>query len=299
MMKTRNDIEGGWISIYRKITENPLYFSEPFTRMQAWIDMIIIANHKESFFYVRGNKVTVKRGEIGYSQQSLAIRWQWSRGKVVRFLKEIEKSGMIVQQKNSVNNIISIVKYDDYQQSGTTESATDGQQTVQQTDINNNDNKVNNDNKEIDTSISFKSKSKKFNFKKALLEYGADEKFVDEWITIRKSKKASNTELAFKNFIAEVEKTGMNINEVLKIVAVEKQWRGFKAEWLENDTNGKKYDKDVERQKWLMMEAEEAGMTGQGKDPNAKRQWLIKKEAEIAFSSSRSDSDPEKDKLPF
>ncbi len=141
---TKNFMNDGWISLHRKVMENPLYFSEPFTRMQAWIDMLLLANHKGSFFYVRGNKVTVNRGEIGYSQQNLAIRWQWSRGKVIRFLNEIEKSGMIVQQKNSVNNIISIVKYDDYQQVNTTENTPDGQQTVQQTDRNNNDNNDNN-----------------------------------------------------------------------------------------------------------------------------------------------------------
>ena len=235
-----NETNSGWVSIYRKITENPLYFSEPFTRMQAWIDMIIIANHKESFFYVRGNKVTVNRGEIGYSQQSLATRWQWSRGKVVRFLNEIEKSGMIVQQKNSVNNIISIVKYDDYQQSSATDRATDGQQTVQQTDINNNDNNDNNKNNIKDKSEPTKSDQKKFNFRNAMIDFGFEEKLVDEWISVRKLKKARNSELAFNNFIDEVKKTGKDINEVLSIVA-SKQWRGFEASWLQTEKHNYKH----------------------------------------------------------
>ena len=52
-----------WIKLYRKITENPLYFSEVFTRLQAWIDLLIIANNDESYIYVRGNKVEIKRGQ--------------------------------------------------------------------------------------------------------------------------------------------------------------------------------------------------------------------------------------------
>lgn len=45
-----------WIKLYRKITENPLYFSEVFTRLQAWIDLLIIANNDESYIYVRGQQ---------------------------------------------------------------------------------------------------------------------------------------------------------------------------------------------------------------------------------------------------
>lgn len=132
-------MDNGWIKIYRKITDNPLYFSEPFTRMQAWIDLLILANHNESFFYVRGNKVVVKRGEVGYSQENLAKRWCWSRWKVNKFLTDLEREQQIVQQKNKVTTLISILKYEDYQQSATTERTTDQQQTVQQTNTNKND----------------------------------------------------------------------------------------------------------------------------------------------------------------
>lgn len=148
----------GWIKLYRKITENPLYFSEAFTRLQAWIDLLIIANHDESYIYVRGNKVEIKRGQVGKAQDTLADRWKWSRGKVDRFLKELEKSGQIVRQKNRVMSLISIVNYEVYQCGSTTESTADkttddtpkdttdgrqiipqnGQQTDQQTDVNKN-----------------------------------------------------------------------------------------------------------------------------------------------------------------
>ena len=115
----------GWIKIHRNITENPMYFSEPFTRMQAWIDLLLLANYRDGAIYVRGNKIDVKRGQIAKSQEFLATRWRWSRGKVLRFLAELQKCGQIVQQKNNVTTIISVVNYEYYQQDGTT----DGQQT--------------------------------------------------------------------------------------------------------------------------------------------------------------------------
>lgn len=132
--------------------DNPLYLSEPFTRMQAWIDLLLLANHKEGFFYVRGNKVVVGRGQVGTSSRTLASRWQWSRGKVERFLKDLENNNQIEPQKNNVITLISICNYDDYQNTEPqTEPQTSRRQTTDepQTDRNKNDKKeknVNNDN---------------------------------------------------------------------------------------------------------------------------------------------------------
>ena len=106
-----------------------MYFSEPFTRMQAWIDLLLVANYRDSVIYVRGNKVDVKRGQIAKSQDFFATRWKWSRGKVIRFLDELQKCGQIVQQKSNVITLISVVNYEYYQQDGTTdEPQTDGRQ---------------------------------------------------------------------------------------------------------------------------------------------------------------------------
>src|SRR5690554_6701060 len=101
----------GWIKLYRKIFENPIYFSEPFTRMQAWIDLLLLANHSGQYFYIRGNRIDVKRGEVAHSMQSLAQRWKWSRGKVLRYISQLENSQMIVQQKSPVITKLSICNY--------------------------------------------------------------------------------------------------------------------------------------------------------------------------------------------
>ena len=106
----------GWIKIHRKITENPLYFSEPFNRSMAWIDMILLANHSDNYFFKRGIRVEVKTGQIGYDIESLAKRWQWSRGKVERFMQMLENDKQIVRQKTNVTTLISIVNYMEYQQ---------------------------------------------------------------------------------------------------------------------------------------------------------------------------------------
>ena len=143
----------GWIKLHRQICDNQDWLSEPFTRGQAWVDLLLLANHADGFLRVRGVKMPVKRGQCGWSAVKLSSRWQWSRGKVNRFLKELETAQQIVQQKNNVTCLITIVKYNEYQLDGTTDgtasstasSTTDGQQAVQQTDTNKKDKKVKKD----------------------------------------------------------------------------------------------------------------------------------------------------------
>lgn len=120
----------GWIKLHRQIIEHPDYFSEPFTRVMAWIDLLMLANHKGMNMYVRGNKVEIKRGDTAIAQETLATRWKWSRTKVKRYLNELEKDRQIVQQKSNVINTISIVNYDAYQSDDTTESTAESLQTT-------------------------------------------------------------------------------------------------------------------------------------------------------------------------
>ncbi|ARB06780.1 hypothetical protein [Acinetobacter phage BUCT629] len=76
-------------------------------------------------------------------------------------------------------------------------------------------------------------KPEKFVFKKALINFGAASNLADDWITVRKNKKASNTETALNGFISQVEKSGLDVNTVLKI-CVDNSWSGFKQSWLAN-----------------------------------------------------------------
>ncbi|WP_404812048.1 DUF6291 domain-containing protein [Capnocytophaga canimorsus] len=84
---------------------------------------------------------------------------------------------------------------------------------------------------------------KVFNFSQAMIEVGFDPELSAEWLKIRKAKKAVNSELAFKNFMREVEKSGRSPNEVLALV-VQKQWKGFEASWLHNE-QGTNYKNQV------------------------------------------------------
>jgi len=130
----------GWIRLHRQIMEMPEWLAEPFTRGQAWVDLLLLANHETGFIRKRGILIAVDRGQVGYSEESLAERWQWSRGKVRRFLIELERLSRIshkisektVPKKTSVSSLICIVNYDKYQMNGTEDDTEDGRKTVQE-----------------------------------------------------------------------------------------------------------------------------------------------------------------------
>lgn len=126
----------GWIKLDRQILSDNMWLSEPFTRGQAWVDLLLLANHAYGYFYKRGVKVEIKRGEVGVSEVGLSDRWKWSRNKVRRFLNDLETEHQIEQQKNNVTLIISILKYDAYQGSDTPNETPKGTAERHQKDTN-------------------------------------------------------------------------------------------------------------------------------------------------------------------
>ncbi len=118
----------GFVTYARKLFESDLWLSEKFTKGQAWSDMIYLANFRDGYFLVRNVRIDVKRGQLAYSELTLAKRWKWSRGKVRRFLAELEseKEQKIIQQKSHITSLITIINYDRYQLGGTTNKTTDG-----------------------------------------------------------------------------------------------------------------------------------------------------------------------------
>jgi hypothetical protein len=222
----------GFILLHRCLEEDELWFLEPFTKAQAWVDLLLLASHCEFTFEIRGNKVSVGRGQLARSERFFQDRWHWSRNKVRAFFLYLEKVQKIVQQKSRIVSIITIVKYDEYQfkvqqkvqqkdhrktTEGTTEGTTFNKQEQQET-----------------TKKEKKSKKEKFDFRQAVIDKGVDPQLVDAWMKVRKTKKATNTEHAFNGIAKQVEKSGRTWPEVVNQCAGGNGgngWSGFNANW--------------------------------------------------------------------
>lgn len=77
------------------------------------------------------------------------------------------------------------------------------------------------------------NKGKRFDFKNSLIEIGVSPEVADDWMQVRKAKRASNTETAFRRIKNEIDKSGLSANECITI-AVARSWQGFQADWVAN-----------------------------------------------------------------
>jgi hypothetical protein len=87
-------------------------------------------------------------------------------------------------------------------------------------------------------SLHISPKVENFSFKNSLIEIGIEKQIIEDWLKVRKNKKAANTQTAFEAIVREIEKSGMTPNECIK-KSVENSWSGFKNEWLKNAAFGK------------------------------------------------------------
>lgn len=117
----------GWIKIFREIQNNWVWDDKPFSKGQAWIDLLILAKRSDEKFMSGNRMVHGKRGCIYKSILYLSDRWGWDRKKTRGFLSALEEDKMITLKAAAHGTTIHIEKYDDYQGTGTSKGAIKGQ----------------------------------------------------------------------------------------------------------------------------------------------------------------------------
>lgn len=111
----------GWIKLHRSIQDNWLWEDEAFTRGQAFIDLLMMVNHKERKIMFNGELTVVKVGSKITSLRQLSERWMWSTKKVKKFLEQLQKDGMITFNCDNKKTLLTIENYELYQGRGNTE----------------------------------------------------------------------------------------------------------------------------------------------------------------------------------
>lgn len=142
----------GWISIHRQLQSHWLWDDKPFSRGQAWIDLLLLANHTDNTFLLGNELFEVQTGSFITSVAKLCNRWGWSNTKVVKFLELLESDGMLTKKSDTKKTVITIVKYGDYQMADDTKTIQKRRKNDTKTirkHTNNNDNNDNNENNVI------------------------------------------------------------------------------------------------------------------------------------------------------
>ena len=206
----------GWISLHRKIQEHWLWNDKPFSKGQAWIDLLLLANHSDNKFLLGNELVEVKAGSFITSELKLMERWGWGKSKTRAFLDMLQKDEMIVKKSDRKKTTITIINYSDYTNFKTTaRPSADRKQTTARpsADTNNNDNNENNDNN--DNKLSY-----------------CDDPELDaalsSFVEFRKKIKKPMTEHAVKLLINKLSSMTTNISEQIEILnqSIMNGWQG-------------------------------------------------------------------------
>ena len=220
-------MDEGWIRMHRSIQKHWIW--KDSTKLKWWIDILLTVNYDDAKVNIGYEIFDCKRGQSIMSLKNWADRWKTSKDTARNFLKLLEKDSMILHENIGKSTRITVCNYDSYQ--------SDLHDSQTQTKRKPNANSPKQERKEREEEKEFKKEEEyisKFNFIKSLSNLGVEKKIIEDWIKVRKEKKASNTETAFRAIKREIEKSGKSANECITI-SVERSWSGFKAEWIDKD----------------------------------------------------------------
>lgn len=99
----------------RKLDEHWLWQEKPFSRGQAWVDLIMQAAFKDHETVWKNQVIYVKRGQVPKSYRQLGLRWGWDKNKVGRFLKLLKKRSMCGTDLGQGFTLVTIYNYETYQ----------------------------------------------------------------------------------------------------------------------------------------------------------------------------------------
>lgn len=123
----------GYILIFRTLLDHPVVGagkpvkpakpSKPtYSRLEAWLDLLMMAVYDDKTVQMNGFKFDLKRGENVCATSYLSARWNWSEKSIRGFLSRLQKHEMITkkgapkgQAKGKRPNHLSICNYLEYQ----------------------------------------------------------------------------------------------------------------------------------------------------------------------------------------
>jgi hypothetical protein len=131
----------GWIAVSREMRSHPIVGAgKPVapsdgargahSRMEAWVDLLCLAQYKPTRAPNRGRVMTLDAGQLVGSQRWLAERWNWTHKTVRHFLEVLVDEGMIsfgdevthkaegtqTRQYNNIQaGVITVCNYSNYQ----------------------------------------------------------------------------------------------------------------------------------------------------------------------------------------
>ena len=107
----------GYIKLSRKFFSNDMWNeARTFSSCEAWLDLIQSARFEATprMESIGGREVSYTRGQYPASIRFLSKRWHWTERRVRTFLAYLKRENMITLSQDQGMNIITLVKYNEY-----------------------------------------------------------------------------------------------------------------------------------------------------------------------------------------
>ena len=139
----------GWVKLYRCSLENPVVCKDS-DFFAVWCYLLLNATHQPIDAIFKGERITLQEGQLITGRNSISEKFSINPSKVQRILKKLEIEHQIEQQTGNKNRLISIVKWDLYQQSEQqNEQQLNNNRTTTEQQLNTNKNKRTKEQKNI------------------------------------------------------------------------------------------------------------------------------------------------------
>jgi len=156
-----------------------------FSKLEAFLDVIMEVNHKDHKVLIGMESLICKRGQSLNSLDTWALRWRWSKSKVKRFFDLIQDRGMIRIENVRKTTRLTVCNYETYQAVRNADETETKRKRHGHDPQTNNDNNENNE-KEEDSLTLFSEEpkvgtqeSKKLEFEEALKFYPGVKRKLD------------------------------------------------------------------------------------------------------------------------
>lgn len=118
----------GFFTLHRRVFKHHIVGKKHPEQFMAWCWMLGQAAFKDTKHDINGKTVVIKRGQFSCSTRKMAEELDWSEARVRRFLKRLKIDAMIDADSDAGRNVITICKYEQYQNCATeSDAASDAQ----------------------------------------------------------------------------------------------------------------------------------------------------------------------------
>ncbi len=142
-------MNNGYVKLYRKTLDNPIIMHNT-DNLAIWVYLLMKATHKKRDVIFDGRRTTLEPGQFITGRGVIAKELKVSSSKVQRFLNRLEIEQQIEQQTCPRNRLITIVNWNDYQQSEqVSEQQVNNKRTTSEQQVNTNKNVKNDKNERM------------------------------------------------------------------------------------------------------------------------------------------------------